>query len=79
MTTIPANWAALLTPEERWQLGHMLVQALRDVSQERGALSYSAFTRRAVKELYGVTDRDYDLLAADIADLLTDDLLSVRA
>ncbi len=79
-TTVPAAWATLLTPEERWQLGHMLVYALRDVSEEKAALIHSPIgIRLAAKDLYGVTSRDYDELAAEIADLLTDDLLAVRA
>ena len=77
MTTVPAAWATLLTPEERWHLGHMLVQALRDVSEERGVMSTGDPALHA--ETYGVTSREYDELAADIADLLTDDLLAVRA
>ncbi|MDA8318845.1 MAG: hypothetical protein M0030_03390 [Actinomycetota bacterium] len=81
MTTIvPANWATVLTPEERWHLGHILVQALRDVSEEKAELAHSgAAARFAVMDLYGITSREYDELAAEIADLLTDDLLSVRA
>jgi hypothetical protein len=63
-----------LTAAERYELGRRLASALRHTADEAGAMRGLP---ASVTAAYGTTWRDYDATAADLAGLLTDDILSV--
>jgi len=60
-----------LSAHEKRELGYKLLQAIRDVEYERGAL---AGKPPVVLGTYGKPD--YDELARELADLLQDDIFS---
>lgn len=64
-----------LTAAERYELGRRLASGLRQSADEAGMMRSSP---RSVTSVYVTTWQGHDATAAELLDLLTDDVLSVR-